>query len=119
MAQCRGLKHLVFLGTGASSYRDVPALNGLGLKGHTIKGYGDIAVAEHTMALIFACCRDLARMDRAVRRGVWDPLESMQLNGKALGLIGLGGIAREVARIARGIGMEVIGGDRPARPGFW
>ena len=116
MAQCRGLKHIVFLGTGASSYMDVPALNGLGIKVHTIKGYGDIAVAEHTMALIFACCRDLARMDRAVRRGVWDPLESVQLNGKTLGLIGLGGIGQEVARIAGGVGMEVIGWNRSARP---
>src|SRR5215813_8004840 len=116
MAQCRGLKHIVFLGTGASSYMDVPALNGLGIKVHTIKGYGDTAVAEHTMALIFACCRDLARMDRAVRGGLWDPLESMQLNGKTLGLIGLGGIGREVARIARGVGMEVIGYNRSARP---
>jgi D-3-phosphoglycerate dehydrogenase len=115
MAQCRGLKHIVFLGTGASSYMDVPALEGLGIKVHSIKGYGDTAVAEHTMALIFACCRDLARMDRAVRGGVWDPLESMQLNGKTLGLIGLGGIGREVARIAQGVGMEVIGWNRSAR----
>jgi D-3-phosphoglycerate dehydrogenase len=115
MARCRGLKHIVFLGTGASSYMDVPALNGLGIEVHTIKGYGDVAVAEHTMALIFACCRDLARMDRAVRGGVWDPLESMQLNGKTLGLIGLGGIGREVARIARGVGMGVIGWNRSRR----
>jgi D-3-phosphoglycerate dehydrogenase / 2-oxoglutarate reductase len=116
MAQCPALKHIVFLGTGASSYMDVPALNGLGINVHTIKGYGDIAVAEHTVALIFACCRDLARMDRGVRGGVWDPLESMQLNGKTLGLIGLGGIGREVARIARGVGMEVIGWNRSPRP---
>jgi D-3-phosphoglycerate dehydrogenase len=116
MAQCRGLKHIVFLGTGASSYMDVPALNQLGIEVHTIKGYGDVAVAEHTMALIFACCRDLARMDRAVRAGVWDPLESMQLNGKTLGLIGLGGIGGEVARIARGVGMQVIGWNRSPRP---
>ena len=115
MAQCRGLRHIVFLGTGASSYMDVPALNGLGIEVHTIKGYGDTAVAEHTMALIFACCRDLARMDRAVRDGVWEPLESMQLVGKTLGLIGLGGIGREVARIARGIGMEVIAWNRSPR----
>jgi D-3-phosphoglycerate dehydrogenase len=40
----------------------------------------------------------------------------MQLNGKTLGLIGLGGIAREVARIARGIGMEVIAWNRSSRP---
>jgi D-3-phosphoglycerate dehydrogenase / 2-oxoglutarate reductase len=116
MAECRGLKHIVFLGTGASSYMDVPALNGLGITVHTIKGYGDVAVAEHTMALIFACCRELARMDRAVRGGVWDPLESMQLKGKTLGLVGLGGIGREVARIARGIGMQVIAWNRSPRP---
>jgi D-3-phosphoglycerate dehydrogenase len=116
MAQCRGLKHIVFLGTGASSYMDVAALNALGIEVHTIKGYGDTAVAEHTMALIFACCRELARMDRAVRGGVWDPLESMQLKGKTLGLIGLGGIGNEVARIARGIGMEVIAWNRSSRP---
>jgi D-3-phosphoglycerate dehydrogenase len=116
MARCRGLKHIVFLGTGASSYMDVPALNALGIEVHTIKGYGDTAVAEHTMALIFACCRELARMDRAVRGGVWDPLESMQLKGKTLGLIGLGGIGNEVARIGRGIGMEVIAWNRSSRP---
>jgi D-3-phosphoglycerate dehydrogenase len=112
MAECRGLKHIVFLGTGASSYMDVAALNGLGIEVHTIKGYGDTAVAEHTIALMFACCRDLARMDRAARRGIWDPLESMQLRDKTLGLIGLGGIGREVARIAHGIGMEVIAWNR-------
>ncbi len=116
MAQCRGLGHIVFLGTGASSYMDVAALGALGIKVHTIKGYGDTAVAEHSVALIFACCRDLARMDRGVRAGQWDPPESMQLHGKTLGLIGLGGIGGEVARIARGIGMEVIAWNRSSRP---
>jgi D-3-phosphoglycerate dehydrogenase len=116
MADCRGLEHVVFLGTGASSYMDVEALNGLGITVHTIKGYGDTAVAEHAIALMFACCRELARMDRAVRAGVWEPLESMQLKGKTLGLIGLGGIGTEVARLARGIGMEAIGWNRSPRP---
>ena len=116
LAQCSSLKHVVFLGTGASSYMDVAALNGLGIEVHTIKGYGDIAVAEHTIALMFACCRDIAGMDRAVRAGTWDPPESMQLNGKTLGLIGLGGIGMEVARIARGIGMQVIAWNRTPRP---
>ena len=116
IAQCKDLKHIVFLGTGASSYMDVPALNRLGVKVHTIKGYGDTAVAEHTVALMFACCRDLARMDRAVRAGTWEPLEGMQLTGKTLGLIGLGGIGGEVVRIARGIGMEVIAWNRTPRP---
>jgi D-3-phosphoglycerate dehydrogenase / 2-oxoglutarate reductase len=116
MAECRGLKHIVFLGTGASSYMDVAALERLGIAVHTIAGYGDTAVAEHAMALMLACCRDIARMDRAVRHGMWDPLESVQLKEKTLGLIGLGGIGREVARIARGIGMEVIAWNRTPRP---
>jgi D-3-phosphoglycerate dehydrogenase len=116
VAQCPALRHVVFLGTGASSYMDVPALNGLGVTVHTIKGYGDIAVAEHTIALMFACARGLARMDRGVRAGHWSPLEGVQLNGKMLGIIGLGGIGGEVARIARGIGMEVIAWNRTPRP---
>lgn len=116
LAQCRSLKHVVFLGTDASTYIDVGALTGLGIKVHTIKSYGDVAVAEHAMALIFACCRDLTRLDRAVRAGAWNQPESVQLQGKTLGLIGLGGIGREVARIARGIGMEVIGWNRTPRP---
>jgi D-3-phosphoglycerate dehydrogenase len=106
----------VFLGTGASSYMDVPALNGLGVQVHTIKGYGDTAVAEHTIALMFACCRGVAWMDRAVRAGTWEPLEGMQLTGKTIGVIGLGGIGLEVVRIARGIGMHVIAWNRSPRP---
>jgi D-3-phosphoglycerate dehydrogenase len=116
VAQCASLKHIVFLGTGASSYMDVPALVARGVTVHTIKGYGDRAVAEHAVALMFACARGLARMDRAVRAGTWGPLEGMQLQGKTLGVIGLGGIGCEVAKIARGIGMEVIGWNRTPRP---
>jgi D-3-phosphoglycerate dehydrogenase len=115
IAQCNSLKHIVFLGTGASSYMDVPALDALGVKVHTIKGYGDTAVAEHAIALMFACARGVARMDRAVRAGTWEPLEGVQLTGKTIGVIGLGGIGREVARLAQGIGMHVIAWNRTPR----
>jgi D-3-phosphoglycerate dehydrogenase len=116
VAKCGTLKHIVFLGTGASSYMDVPALKARGVTVHTIKGYGDRAVAEHAIALMFACARGLARMDRAVRAGTWGPLEGVQLQGKTLGVIGLGGIGSEVARIARGIGMDAISWNRTRRP---
>ena len=112
LAQCRSLKHIVFLGTGAASYMNIAELGELGIKVHIIKGYGDTAVAEHTIALMFAAARDLARMDRTLRSGTWKPLEGMQLLGKTLGVIGLGGIGREVARIATGIGMNVIAYNR-------
>ncbi|HXF89997.1 MAG TPA: NAD(P)-dependent oxidoreductase [Xanthobacteraceae bacterium] len=116
MAQCKSLRHIVFLGTGAASYMNIAELKQLGITVHTIKGYGDTAVAEHTIALMFACCRQLARMDREIRGGTWDQLEGVQLQGKTLGIIGLGGIGREVARIAKGIGMEVLAYNRTPRP---
>jgi D-3-phosphoglycerate dehydrogenase len=116
VAQCPELKHIVFLGTGPASYMNVGELNERGIKVHIIKGYGDTAVAEHTIALLWACARDIARMDREVRRGVWTPHEGVQLLGKTLGVIGLGGIGREVARIGKGMGMNVIGWNRTKRP---
>ena len=112
VAQCETLKHIVFLGTGAASYMNVAELKDRGITVHTIKGYGDTAVAEHTVALMFAAARDVARMDREVRGGTWTPQEGMQLTAKTLGVIGLGGIGSEVARIGRGIGMQVIGYNR-------
>jgi len=115
VAQCPRLKHIVFLGTGAASYMDIAELNARGIAVHTIKGYGDTAVAEHTIALMFAAARDVARMDRDVRAGRWTPMEGMQLLGKTLGVIGLGGIGGEVVRMAKGLGMEVIAYNRTPR----
>jgi D-3-phosphoglycerate dehydrogenase len=114
--QCQSLKHIVFLGTGAASYMNVPEIEALGVKVHTIRGYGNTAVAEHTIALMMACCRDLAAMDRSIRAGTWQPQEGVQVLGKTLGVIGYGGIGAEVARIAKGMGMEVIAWNRSAQP---
>jgi D-3-phosphoglycerate dehydrogenase len=116
VAQCKSLKQIVFLGTGAASYMNVAELEAAGVKVHTIKGYGDTAVAEQTIALMMAACRDLARMDRNIRAGLWLPSEGVQVFDKTLGIIGLGGIGAEVARIAKGLGMHVIAWNRTKRP---
>ena len=112
VAQCPQLKHIVFLGTGPASYMNVNELQYRGITVHLIKGYGDTAVAEHSIALMWAASREIARMDREVRAGTWTPHEGVQLLGKTLGVIGLGGIGREVARIGQGMGMQVIGWNR-------
>jgi D-3-phosphoglycerate dehydrogenase / 2-oxoglutarate reductase len=114
--KCDALKHVVFLGTGAASYMDIAELAARGIKVHTIRNYGDTAVAEHAIALMFAACRDIAAMDREVRAGAWVPHGGLQLLGKTLGVIGLGGIGSEVARIGQGLGMEVIAWNRSPRP---
>src|ERR1700678_235348 len=115
VARCKQLRDIVFLGTGPQSYMNLDALRRLGVTVHAIKGYGDTAVAEHAIALMFACARDIARMDREIRAGSWRPRAGVQLTGKRLGIVGLGGIGSEVARIARGIGMEGLGLN-PAPP---
>ena len=112
MAKCAGLKHVIFLGTGARSYMNPEELAELGITVHIIKGYGDTAVAEHAIALMWAGTRGLAYMDRGVRNGQWLRTEGMQLTGKTIGLIGFGGIAGEVARIAGGSGMRVLAWNR-------
>jgi D-3-phosphoglycerate dehydrogenase len=106
----------VFLGTGARSYMDPEALAARGITVHTIKGYGDTAVAEHAIALMWAAARGLARMDRRMRAGEWSRQAGMQLTGRTLGLLGFGGIAQEMARIAQGGGMRVIAWNRTPRP---
>ena len=110
--QCTGLKHVVFLGTGARSYMNPEELATLGISVHLIKGYGDTAVAEAAIALMWASARGLAQMDREMRAGNWLREDGMQLTGKTLGLIGFGGIAAEVARIALGSGMRVVAWNR-------
>ena len=109
---CAGLKHVVFLGTGARSYMNPEELGELGIAVHLIRGYGDTAVAESTIALMWSAARGIAQMDREMRAGNWLREDGMQLTGKTLGLIGFGGIAAEVARIALGTGMRVLAWNR-------
>ena len=115
MQLCTGLKHVIFLGTGARSYMNPEELAALGITVHIIKGYGDTAVAEHTIALMWAAARGLAAMDNGMREGNWIRTEGLELTGKTIGLIGFGGIAAEVARIAGGSGMRVLAWNRTPR----
>ncbi len=115
MRQCVGLKHVIFLGTGARSYMNPEELADIGITVHTIKGYGDTAVAEHAIALMWSAARDIAMMDRGVRAGGWPGPVGMQLTGQTIGLLGFGSIAAEVARIASGSGMRVLAWNRTPR----
>lgn len=110
--QCPGLKHVVFLGTGARSYMNPEELAAIGIEVHIIKGYGDTAVAECAFALMWAAAKGFAAMDRGMRAGNWLRTDGIQLTGKTIGLIGFGGIAAEMARMARGCGMEVLAWNR-------
>lgn len=110
--RCVGLQHIVFLGTGVRSYMNPEALAALGISVHIIRAYGDTAVAEHAIALMWAAAKGLAHMDREMRAGNWLRTDGIQLTGKTLGLVGFGSIAAEVARLALGSGLKVLAWNR-------
>jgi len=110
---CPDLKHIVFLGTGARSYMNPEELAAeCGVEVHIIKGYGDTAVAEMAFALMWAAAKGIGAMDRGIAAGQWLRTDGMQLTGKTVGLIGLGGIGAEMARLCAGAGMKVLAWNR-------
>ena len=116
LAAARNVRSIVFLGTGASSYIDLDAAARLGIRIRVVRNYGDRAVAEHTFGLLLAAARQVTRMDRGIRSGTWSPIEGIELAGRTLGLVGLGGIGSEVARIAAVFGMKVLAWNRSGVP---
>ena len=72
-----------------------------------------IAVAEHTLALILTLARRIPAANSSIKAGRWDKsrLLGVELHGKVLGIIGLGKIGNEVARMAQAFGMHVIASD--------
>jgi D-3-phosphoglycerate dehydrogenase / 2-oxoglutarate reductase len=65
---------------------------------------------------MFAAARKLVEMDRAIRAGQWEPLNSIELAGRTLGVIGTGGIGRAMIRLGAGLGMRVIAWNRSGVP---
>src|SRR5262249_813339 len=110
MAACPSLRSIVFLGTGVSSWVDLPAAARQGIRVRRVRGYADRTVAEHAIALAFACARRVAQMDREIRGGTWRTDALFELAGKAPGIVGHGGIGRAAARL------RVIGWNRGPVP---
>ena len=114
LSRYKSLKVIVFLGTGASTYIDLNAAQSLGIQIRTVRGYGDRTIAEHAFALILAAARHIVKMDRELRRGIWDTPVGTELFGKRLGVIGAGGTGSELIKIATAFGMEVVAWNRSA-----
>jgi D-3-phosphoglycerate dehydrogenase len=76
-------------------------------------GANAVAVAEQTIGLMLCMARFLPRANQLMHAGKWEKksLQGTELRGKTLGIIGLGKIGLEVAKRARGFGMEIVGHD--------
>ncbi|OZI17089.1 2-hydroxyacid dehydrogenase [Bordetella genomosp. 7] len=117
---CTKLKTIVFMGTGAGSYVPLDAARQRGIKVLNTPGYGNIAVAEHTMALMYAGARKIVSMDNTVRQGLWQPRGGMQLTYSKIAVVGLGDIGLTFASMALSLDMDVAGWNRtPLRAPYY
>lgn len=92
---------------------DVEAATERGVLVMNTPGVNAAATAEHAWALLLALCRRLPAADASVRRGEWarGRFVGSQLEGRILGVVGLGRVGRRVARFGRAFGMTVLGAD--------
>ena len=112
------LPRLRYVGVTATGYNiiDVKAAQKQGITVTNVRGYSSPAVAQHTFSLLLALTNRTELHSQSARAGDWTnatdwcywktPL--VELSGKTLGLIGLGDIGMQVARIALAFGMRVL-----------
>jgi glycerate dehydrogenase len=115
-------KNLKFIGLFATGYNniDVEYANSHDITVCNVPGYSTEGVAQHTIALMLAVVNQIGKYDEILKTGDWQtirefknfPLPLMELNGKTLGIIGYGAIARRVADIAKAFNMRVLAVNR-------
>ena len=106
-----GLRLLQLLSAGYDRC-DIAAARRAGVPVSNNGGANAVAVAEHTLLLMLATSRRLVWQHNQVSAGRWrgndiDDRPVFEVEGKTLGIIGLGTIGRKVARMARAFGMAV------------
>src|SRR5512134_1464743 len=114
MAACKQLKVVGRHGAGLDIV-DLEAATDLGIAVVHAPGSNSNSVAEHAIMLMLACAKQAVVVDQRTRKadwgkGRWETL--FEMNGKTLGIIGVGNIGRRVAKTAAALGMKVIGYDK-------
>ncbi|TGE01211.1 D-2-hydroxyacid dehydrogenase family protein [Methylobacterium nonmethylotrophicum] len=108
IADLPALRLVVFTG-GRNPSVDVAALTARGITVcNTRNGEGGIATAELTIALMLACARNLPREFANMAGGRWQESVGEGLEGRTLGLLGLGRIGARVAAVGRALGMRPV-----------
>jgi D-3-phosphoglycerate dehydrogenase len=112
--RCPSLALVVRAGAGVNTI-DVAAASAHGVYVSNCPGKNSIAVAELALGLLVSIDRRIPDNVASLRAGKWDKKtfsEARGLHGRALGIVGLGSIGREVATRARAFGMRVAAWSR-------
>lgn len=93
---------------------DVKKATQLGIPVVITPGANNRSVAEHAVAMMFALSKNLVEAQNEMCAGNWEirgAKKAFELEGKTVGVIGMGAIGRETAKICQGCGMKVAGYD--------
>jgi D-3-phosphoglycerate dehydrogenase / 2-oxoglutarate reductase len=112
MEQAPRLRVIGRAGVGVDNI-DAEAATRRGIVVMNTPGANAVAVAELTIGLMLALARKLPVANSTMHAGKWEKksLQGAELRGKTLGILGLGRVGLEVARRARGFGLEIVGSD--------
>lgn len=112
MEKMPNLKLIACRSTGFD-HVDLSAAADLGVTVTNVPRYGEVTVAEYTIALLLSLSRRLPEGEAAVKEGniELENLRGFDLQGKTLGIIGTGRIGQHVAKIARGFDMKIVAYD--------
>src|SRR5215469_65572 len=112
IARAEHLKDIGRAGIGVDNI-DVAAATQRGIVVMNTPYGNSITAAEHTIAMLFALCRQIPAADRSTQAGQWEKARFMgvELTGKMLGIIGCGNVGSIVAERALGLRMKVIAYD--------
>lgn len=112
-----GLKVISRNGTGTDNI-NLPDARARGIKVERTIGANARGVSELAITLMLAGFRHVPWSDATLRAGGWDRRVGTEVFGRTLGVVGCGAIGRQVAQMAIGLGMKVIGYDPFPHPGF-
>ena len=88
-----------------------------GIRLTSAAGVNGVSISEFVVARLLQIWKRLPEIDALGSRHVWEPAYGREVAGSTLGVIGLGGIGRQVARRGHGLGMRVLAVRRTAQPG--
>jgi D-3-phosphoglycerate dehydrogenase len=90
---------------------DLEAARELGVPVTYTPGVNEVTVAEHVFGLMISLARNIPQENKWVKEGLWKKITGHELWGKAMGIIGMGRIGKQVARRALAFEMKVLGCD--------
>lgn len=110
-----GIPHLKVIakhGVGVDNI-DIQAAADRGIPVVVASGANSVSVAEHTIALMLTVIKQIQPLDKGLRSGLWEKpgFSGYEVATKSLGLLGMGAIAQETAKIAKGLGLNLFGYD--------